>query len=77
MRRLALLLAASLLGTGCVVSDSTPTPTCYPSTITVRWPSFLLANGGVTTSCATAGVTFVDVFLGGASVQRLSAGREA
>jgi hypothetical protein len=75
MRRLALLLAASLLGTGCIVSDSTPVaPPCYPSTITVRWPSFLLANGGVTTSCATAGVAFVDVFLGGASVQRLSCG---
>ena len=75
MRRLALLLAASLMGTGCVVSDdSTHATPCYPSTITARWPSFLLANGAVTTSCATAGVAGVDVYLNGGLVQRVSCG---
>ena len=78
MRRLALLLAASLLGTGCIVSDSTPVaPPCYASTITVRWPSFLLANGGVTTSCGTAGVTYVDVFLNDQTVQQGGFGCDA
>ncbi len=69
MRRLALLLAASFMGTGCIVSND-HTSTCYPSTITVRWPSFMLANGGVTASCGTAGVTYVDVFLNDAPVQQ-------
>ncbi len=69
MRRLALLLAASFMGTGCIVSND-HTSSCYPSSITVRWPSFLLANGGVTPSCGTAGVTSVDVFLNDAPVQQ-------
>lgn len=70
MRRLALLLAASFMGTGCIVSNDHTTGTCYPSTITVRWPSFLLASGGVTPSCGTAGVTYVDVYLDDQPVQR-------
>ncbi len=72
MRRLALLLAVgSFAGTGCIVSnDSTTPPPCFASTITVRWPSFMLANGGVTTSCQTAGVTYVDVFMNDQPVQQ-------
>jgi hypothetical protein len=69
MRRLALLLATSLLGTGCYVSDHS-NPPCLASSITVRWPSFLLADGGVTPSCATAGVSFVDVFMNDQPVQQ-------
>lgn len=65
MRRLALLLAAaSFAGTGCVVSD-----TCDGGTLTVEWPSFLLANGDVTSSCTAAGVSYVDVYLDGKPVQ--------
>ncbi len=64
MRRLALLLATSVLGTGCIVhDDSSSNPPCFASTITVRWPSFQLASGGVTPSCATAGVSYVDVYM--------------
>ena len=47
MRRLALLLATSVLGTGCIVHDdrnNLNNPPCFASTITVRWPSFLLAK---------------------------------
>lgn len=72
MKRLALLLATSVLGTGCYSSSDhryVPPPGCDPSTITVQWPSFLLANGAVTASCATAGVPYVDVFMDDQSVQ--------
>lgn len=72
MRRLALLLAVgSFVGTGCIVSnDSTTPPPCFASTITVRWPSFMLANGGVTTSCQAAGITSMDVFINDQVVQQ-------
>jgi hypothetical protein len=59
MRRLALLLAASVLGTGCIVSHDN---TCT-STVSIGWPTFLLANGAQTPSCTAAGVSFVDVFM--------------
>lgn len=58
MNRLFVLLAASTLGTGCVVSD-----TCDFRTVSIGWPSFALANGSITTSCATAGIDTVDVFM--------------
>ncbi|BDG04319.1 hypothetical protein [Anaeromyxobacter oryzae] len=64
MRRLALLLAASVLGTGCIVTNDT----CNSRTVSVGWPSFLLANGVETTSCSAAGVRFVDVFMDDAPV---------
>lgn len=75
MRRLALLLATSVMGAGCYSSsDYYPPPGCDPTTITVRWPSFQLANGAVTSSCGVAGVSSVEVFLNDVSVQRLACG---
>jgi len=59
MNRLVLLLALAATGTGCVVSD-----TC-DQTVSLGWPSFQLANGAVTPSCATAGVASVDVWMDG------------
>jgi hypothetical protein len=67
MRRLALLLAASVLGTGCVASS---TPPCT-HTVSIGWPSFLLANGAVEQSCTAAGVTSVEVLMDGVSVKRV------
>jgi hypothetical protein len=58
MNRLIALLAVSTLGTGCVVSD-----TCDFRTVSIGWPSFALANGSVTTSCAAAGVDTVNVYM--------------
>jgi hypothetical protein len=69
MRRLALLLATSLLGTGCIVSDHND---CGFGSFTVEWPSFQLADGSVTPSCGVAGVAYVDVFLNNALVQRFN-----
>lgn len=67
MRRLALLLAASVLGTGCIVTTD---DTCAYRTVSVDWQSFLLADGGTTTSCTTAGVRWVDVYMDDALVDR-------
>lgn len=78
MRRLALLLATSVLGAGCYSSNDggyyVPPPGCDPVTITARWPSFKLVNGAVTSSCGVAGVSSVEVFLNDVSVQRLACG---
>jgi len=62
-RLLVALVAASLLGTGCVSSD-----TCDARTVSIGWPSFLLANGSVVTSCAQAGISTIDVFMDNAGV---------
>jgi hypothetical protein len=67
MRRLALLLAASVLGTGCIVTHD-GSNTCAPRTVSIGWPTFLLANGAETPSCSAAGVRFVDVFMDDAPV---------
>ncbi len=61
MNRLLVLLAVSLLGTGCVVRD-----TCDIRTVSVGWPSFHRADGA-TVGCADAGVRNVDVWVDGGS----------
>jgi hypothetical protein len=56
MRRLLLLAALApllLLEGGC-------SNTC--STLTVAWPSFLLADGSLTPSCGLAGISAIEVF---------------
>jgi hypothetical protein len=55
MKRLAIVLAAILPVTGCFSG------TCHP-TVTVDWPSFLLADGS-TTGCGGAGVSTIDVWV--------------
>jgi hypothetical protein len=62
MKRLALVLAAAVLGTGCVVVDDD----CAPSSITVSW-SFL-GWDNVVRGCGAAGVDWVDVYMNGALV---------
>ena len=70
MKRLALALAAAVLGTAC---GSTTPPPCTPSA-TIDWASgaagtgFRNANNGVTVNCLTAGADWVDVFANGALV---------
>lgn len=69
MNRLLIVVAAGLLGTGCVSHD-----TCDVRTVHVRWDSFQLADGSKSNSCSTASVRFdplvdsVDVFLDGQPV---------
>lgn len=63
MKRLALVLAAAVLGSGCIASEPAP---CAPY-VTVDW-SFLDADGNVLTSCGAAGVTYVDVYANGTQV---------
>jgi hypothetical protein len=63
MKPLAVVLAASLLGIGCIVSDD-----CNTRTVSIGWPTFLLADGTQTASCGAAGVSSVDVFMDGQSV---------
>ncbi|HVO21764.1 MAG TPA: hypothetical protein VMU15_21110 [Anaeromyxobacter sp.] len=73
MSRLFLAMTASAawaMSTGCVVNDSCdpysdagcPGP-CASRTVAVGWPSFLLADHTVTSSCATAQVSTVDVYM--------------
>lgn len=65
MRRLALLLATSVLGAGCTVStDDDGYSYCVDAdrTITVEWPSFRLANGALA-GCRDAGVAYVDIYM--------------
>ncbi len=60
MKRLALVLAAAVLGTGCFVDDHTTT-TC-PRTLTLGW-DFRTADGAIAgCSSASATVPYVDVF---------------
>jgi hypothetical protein len=63
MRRLALLLAASVLGTGCIVTTHDTNACVDALTITVDWQQFIPATGAPTASCAVAGVSTVDVFM--------------
>jgi hypothetical protein len=60
MKRLILVLAAALLGTGCLWGDDE----CDRS-VTVDWSGFVLAEGGPPAGCAAAGVGVVDVWLNG------------
>lgn len=64
MKRLAAALAATVLASGCGDDDR------CTGTVTVEWPDFLQSNGAVTSSCATAGIDTVDVFLDGQPVDR-------
>ena len=72
MRRLALLLAASVLGTGCFVTNDT----CNNRNVTVTWLDGFdgPAVSDVGLSCAAAGVAYVDLFLDGAPIQGPVAG---
>ncbi|MGC3997913.1 MAG: hypothetical protein QM767_10630 [Anaeromyxobacter sp.] len=70
MKRLATLIAATVLGSGCIVSDTTEP---CDSSITIQWPNFRLAEGTITggsmaAQCAQAGVDFVNVYFDGAPV---------
>lgn len=65
MKRLAATLAATVLASGCWIDDDDCT-----GTVTVEWPDFLMANGAVTPSCATAGIGVVDIYLDGQPVDR-------
>ncbi len=66
MRRLALLLATTFLGTGCIVHDDD----CNGGgTLTVEWPQFRLADGSSTARCDVAGVAYVDVYMNSQLVQ--------
>jgi hypothetical protein len=64
MTRLALVLAAAVLGTGCVVVHD---DTACDRTVTIDW-AFQNADGAVTASCAGAGVQLVDVWVNGGVV---------
>ncbi|ABC80439.1 hypothetical protein [Anaeromyxobacter dehalogenans] len=70
MRRLALLLAASTLGAGCTVSTDDGGYYCVDAdrTMTIEWPSFLLANGAQA-DCRGAGVAYVDIYMNDQRVQ--------
>jgi len=58
MKRLALVLAAAVLGTGCFVDDTTTT---CPRTLTLGW-TFMDADGFALATCGAAGVGAVDVW---------------
>jgi hypothetical protein len=70
MNRLALALAATILGTGCIVVDDDHPAACT-RTVTVDW-SFENADGGQTSDCTTAGVSALDVFVNGYFADRFS-----
>jgi len=63
MNRLLVLLVASMLGTGCVVSDNNPPIFCDARTVSVGWSSFRLANNSVVSTCSAAGIGNVQVFM--------------
>lgn len=69
MRHLALALAASVLGTGCIIA--TDDDGCDPRTITVEWVGFTTGDGN-RLGCAAAGVSFVDIYMDGAFVETWS-----
>lgn len=62
MRRLALLAAAAVLGSGCIVHGN-----CDSNTITVQWSGFVAGDGTVL-SCGTGAVANVDIFMNGQPV---------
>jgi hypothetical protein len=64
MNRLFVLLAAGLLGSGCIVSSDV----CDASTVWISWPSFVRATStGYTTTTACSGIDGVDVYVDGGS----------
>jgi hypothetical protein len=60
MNRMFVLVAAGLLGTGCVSSD-----VCDAHTVWVGWPSFVrtVAGGGYQTTASCADVDHLEVFV--------------
>lgn len=60
MKRLALVLAAAVFGTGCIFVDDDE----CDRTVTLDW-SFRNADGGVTASCGDADVQVLDVWVNG------------
>ena len=64
MKRLALILAAAVLGTGCIFVDDG----CNTRDVDVTWSGFTGPAEGSNVACGTAGVAYVDVFLDGAQV---------
>ncbi len=61
MNRIVLALAAAVLGTGCIVTNSSPGDGgCGGSYLTVTW-DFTDANGATARTCATASVSNVPV----------------
>jgi hypothetical protein len=58
MKRLALVLAAALLQTGCLWDGDE-----CDRTATVDWTGFVLAEGGAPVGCAAAGVSDVDIWV--------------
>jgi hypothetical protein len=79
MNRLALILAAAFAGTGCIVTaEPTPPPPCTPSAF-VDWSyqggssgGFVDATNTLRTTCAAAGVSTVEVYVGGTQVAALA-----
>jgi hypothetical protein len=74
MKRLALVLAAALMGTGCIVMDD-HLDACT-GTVSLDW-DFQRWDGSVPTGtvgqvCIAAGVAYVDVFMDGALVDRFN-----
>jgi hypothetical protein len=73
MRRVLLLAATALLGSGCIVNND-----CVGRTITVQWGTVrsgalvdvFTAGDGSLLSCSQAGVAFVDIFMNGTPVDR-------
>jgi hypothetical protein len=63
MKRLALLLAAAVLGTGCYTTN-----TCDTRDLTLTWSGFDGPAAGVNQACGAVGITSVDVFLDGQPV---------
>lgn len=65
MKRLALLLAAASLGTGCIVTNDPGTGTVAPCarSVTVDWSAGFLGADGVVRACGAAGVTSVDLYI--------------
>ena len=71
MKRLAFVLAAAVLGTGC-----NPVQDRCTGTVSLQWdfqrPDGSVPTGTVNAVCVAAGVAFVDVFMDGQPVDRFS-----
>ncbi len=63
MKRLVLLAAAALLGSGCIVHNDH----CNAPTLTVEWNGFT-GGDGVARGCTAAGVANVDIYMDGTFV---------
>lgn len=70
MKRIAFVLAAAVLGTGCIWVDDDD---CSSSSLAVDW-TFQLSDG-TTAGCAAADVDFVDLYLGGQFIESADCGQ--